>query len=204
MSTIRSNGTVKHVTVAENEMLTLPDSGRIAGRASHFEMSHGENGGTVLRTFESGDFELRTAAGKKMKVAIMILPAPLEITGKWQLNFPPNWGAPENVTLDKLASWTENGDSGVKYFSGSAVYEKDIEIPADDFDSSREIWLDLGAVKNFAEVTLNGKTFGVLWKPPFRVNITGAAHAGSQFAPGQGNQSVAEPAHRRRAIASRP
>jgi hypothetical protein len=34
-------------------------------------------------------------------------------------------------------------------------------------------------VKNFAEVSLNGKPFGVLWKPPFRVNLTGAAHPGT-------------------------
>jgi len=95
------------------------------------------------------------------------------------LSFPPNWGAPDSVTLDKLASWSDNTNSGVKYFSGTAVYAKEIEIPADDFGSGREIWLDLGAVKNFAEVSVNGKYFGVLWKPPFRVNITSAAQPGT-------------------------
>jgi hypothetical protein len=37
----------------------------------------------------------------------------------------------------------------------------------------------LGSVKNFAEVSLNGQSFGVLWKPPFRVNLTGAARPGA-------------------------
>jgi hypothetical protein len=41
--------------------------------------------------------------------------------------------------------------------------------------TGRELWLGLGNVKNFAEVSLNGKELGVLWKPPFRVNITAAA-----------------------------
>ena len=32
--------------------------------------------------------------------------------------------------------------------------------------------LDLGDVKNFAEVTVNGKKVPVLWRPPFRVDVT--------------------------------
>jgi hypothetical protein len=39
--------------------------------------------------------------------------------------------------------------------------------------------LDLGEVKNFAEVTVNGKKFPVLWKPPFRVDITEAVKTAS-------------------------
>ena len=38
--------------------------------------------------------------------------------------------------------------------------------------------LDLGAVREIAEVRLNGRDLGVLWKPPFRVDITKAARAG--------------------------
>ena len=40
------------------------------------------------------------------------------------------------------------------------------------------ICLELGQVKNFAEVTLNGKPLGILWKPPFRVDVTAAARPG--------------------------
>ena len=66
----------------------------------------------------------------------------------------------------------------MRYFSGTAAYEKEIEIPADRLSAGRELWLDLGAVKNFAQVTLNGRDLAVLWKPPFRVNVTGAAKPG--------------------------
>ena len=38
--------------------------------------------------------------------------------------------------------------------------------------------LDLGEVRDFAEVTVNGQTFPVLWKPPFRVDVTEAARRG--------------------------
>jgi hypothetical protein len=41
-------------------------------------------------------------------------------------------------------------------------------------DQGDRIMLDLGVVKNFAEVTVNGKKFPVLWKPPFRLDITDA------------------------------
>jgi hypothetical protein len=42
----------------------------------------------------------------------------------------------------------------------------------------RGLWLDLGRVEVMAEVRLNGKDLGVLWKPPYRVDISGAAKAG--------------------------
>ena len=38
--------------------------------------------------------------------------------------------------------------------------------------------LDLGEVKNFAEVTVNGKKFPPLWKPPFSIDVTDVAGEG--------------------------
>lgn len=81
--------------------------------------------------------------------------------------------------MEHLISWIDSTNTGVRYFSGTATYEKDIEIPADSMTNRRELWLDLGDVKNFAEVSLNGQDFGTLWKPPFRVNITTAVKPGT-------------------------
>ena len=39
-------------------------------------------------------------------------------------------------------------------------------------------WLDLGEVQVMAQVKLNGQDLGILWKPPFRVNVSGALHSG--------------------------
>lgn len=132
-----------------------------------------------VTTETNGNFDLQTADGKTVRITMNDLSAPSEVSGSWQLSFPPNWGAPDSITLDKLISWSEHTNDGVKYFSGTATYEKEIEIPADDLRANCEIWLDLGDVKNFAEVSLNGKSFGVFWKPPFRVNVTSAARAGT-------------------------
>lgn len=171
------NGVVKHVTVQENDMLSLPEGGASTGDPAGYELTTGENG-TMIRAFEPANFKCETSAGKTVDIVAGGLPAPLDLSQDWQLNFPPNWGAPASVNLDKLISWSDHPDSGVKYFSGTAVYQKEIDIPDEDFGPGREIWLDLGTVKNFAEVSLNGRPFDVLWKPPFRVNITGAARPG--------------------------
>ena len=97
-------------------------------------------------------------------------------------NFILDWLAQTDepaVTLDKLISWTDSTNDGVRYFSGTATYTKEINVPAQRLTPGRELWLDLGLVKYFAEVSLNGHDFGVLWKPPFRVNVTSAAKPGA-------------------------
>ena len=167
-----------HATVPEGETLTLP-AGTTIGPAPQWETSITAGGSPVVTAWSNGRVELRTAAGKVLQANATDLPSPQEITGAWNLSFPPNWGAPPSVTLDKLISWTDHTDAGVRYFSGTATYAKALEIPADRLAGGRELWLDLGAVKNFAEVSLNGHDFGVLWKPPFRVNITTAAKPGT-------------------------
>jgi hypothetical protein len=101
------------------------------------------------------------------------------VKGPWQVTFPPNWGAPPQIMLDNLASWTASSDSGVKYFSGTATYIKEMEASSNWFGASKKIVLDLGAVKEIAEVSVNGKSVGgVLWKPPFQADVTSALQPG--------------------------
>jgi hypothetical protein len=121
---------------------------------------------------------VQRASGKKLTVEVPAVPTPVAVTGPWQLKFPPNWGAPPQVALEKLISWTDHKDPGVKYFSGTATYTRRVDLPASLFGPDKLALLDLGRVKNIAEVTLNGKNLGVLWKPPFRVDVTGVAKPG--------------------------
>jgi hypothetical protein len=131
-----------------------------------------------LEAFVSGKYAVTLASGKKLSATVSNLPAPLMIDGAWQLSFPPKLGAPPTATFDHLMSWTESTNDGVKYFSGSATYEKEFEIPAEYLGPGHGLFLDLGTVKNLAEITLNGKSLGVLWKEPFRADITEAAKVG--------------------------
>ena len=115
------------------------------------------NGGLLFETGQAGNYVFQTASGRQLRTQIKEVPAPISITGSWNLRFPAGWGAPPQVTLDKLISWPQHPVSGVKYFSGTATYAKEIEIPKALFSSSRHFSLDLGQVKNIAEVSINGK-----------------------------------------------
>jgi hypothetical protein len=175
----RYAGEKKLAIVGEHQQLDLPQDDESAPAPPKHVVAVDEGGKLQIEAWEPGRFEVKTAAGKTLKVDVGEVPAPVEITGSWELDFPPNWGAPKKITLDKLISWTEHPDNGVKYFSGTATYVKDVEIPAALVGRGKALYLDLGQLKNLAEVKLNGKDLGILWKPPFRVAISGAATAGT-------------------------
>ncbi len=101
------------------------------------------------------------------------------INGAWDISFQKDRGAPAAAKMDKLTSWTDNPDNGIKYFSGTAIYTKTITGVANWFTKDAELWLNLGDVKNLAEVIVNGKPLGILWKKPFRINITGTLKPGN-------------------------
>jgi hypothetical protein len=171
------NGVRQSTTVRENETLTLPETALPAGASPPYVFVPGADR-TRLLALAPGNFTLRWASGQKTAARCQFVPAPIAISGPWNVSFPPGWNAPARATFERLQSWTKNTDPGVKYFSGTAIYTRDFNLPADLPGSRRELWLDLGAVKNLAEVSLNGKSLGILWKPPFRVNVTAAARPG--------------------------
>jgi hypothetical protein len=103
----------------------------------------------------------------------------MTLTGKWKVRFDPEWGGPEEITMSKLISWTRYDKEGIKYYSGAAFYKKTINVPADWLVSGRRVHLDLGDVRELAEVFVNGKSAGVLWKPPFRADITSLVKSGA-------------------------
>jgi len=131
-----------------------------------------------LCAWQPGRYEATTAGGKTVSVAVDDVPAPVTVPGPWQVAFPPNLGAPASAVFPKLISWSENDDPGIKYFSDTATYETDVELPALFTAAGNRILLDLGAVGVIAEVTVNDRDLGILWKPPFSVDVTGAVHPG--------------------------
>jgi hypothetical protein len=128
---------------------------------------------TVFVVFE------KTAESPSRKLPAHIATSLATVTGPWMVSFEPNRGAPENITLEKLASWSDNSDQGVKYFSGHGTYTKTIDAQADWFKPGAQLWLDLGEVKNVAEVTVNGKRVGIAWKTPYRIDVTSAMKPGA-------------------------
>lgn len=100
------------------------------------------------------------------------------ITGPWEVSFPPDHGAPAHAHFGELSSWTQSADPGVKYFSGTATYTTTFAASKSWVRKNSRIRLDLGDVKNVAEVSLNGQRLGIVWKHPFVVDVTDALHVG--------------------------
>jgi hypothetical protein len=96
------------------------------------------------------------------------------IDGAWTVEFEPNRGAPAKIDLPELISLSEHSDLGVKHFSGIATYKRKVSIKPEILkrNVNERIILDLGDVRNIAEVTLNGKKIQSVWKPPFQVDVT--------------------------------
>jgi hypothetical protein len=100
------------------------------------------------------------------------------IDGSWQVSFQPGLGAPDAIMLGELAPWADHVDEGVRYLSGTATYTKSFDVPRQWLASGMRVLLDLGDVADMADVTVNGESFGLLWQPPFRVDITNALDTG--------------------------
>ena len=102
-----------------------------------------------------------------------------KVDGPWNVAFQPNRGAPSDITLDKLVSWTEAIDSGVKYFSGTGTYTNTVDIKPEWIKPGAQLWIDLGDVRNLAEVVVNGKPLGIVWHAPYRVDASKALKQGA-------------------------
>jgi len=91
----------------------------------------------------------------------------------WKLKFDEGLGGPaQAVDMDELWDWTQSEDFSIRHYSGTGSYTATINIPEQDLADGGHVLLDLGVVKEIAEVRLNGQAVETLWKPPFQVDIT--------------------------------
>jgi len=142
---------------------------------------HERGGRRQLHSGEAGAYEVTDAQGRVARVTIPPLAAPQALEGGWTLDAPTTWAlhpATSPMVLDALRSWTEFGPPELKYFSGTLSYSREFELAGDRLGVGRHLWLDLGEVREIAEVELNGRDAGILWKPPFCADVTAAARPG--------------------------
>lgn len=94
------------------------------------------------------------------------------LSGTWNIKFTD--GLPkisDTFTTDRLRSWTNLSDSAT-FFYGTVTYRLSFAVP-DHVRTSQDATLDLGDVREVAEVTLNGKSLGVAWCIPYQLTIPG-------------------------------
>ncbi|MGA8270722.1 MAG: glycosyl hydrolase [Candidatus Sulfotelmatobacter sp.] len=111
----------------------------------------------------------------------------IDLSSDWNLTFN---GLNQTIHMATLHSW--NQEETYKYYSGQVAYEKEIDLPA--VSSSDSPVLDFGEgtpvakpeplptfnlraylegpVREAAEVFVNGKRAGLVWHPPYTIDLT--------------------------------
>jgi hypothetical protein len=164
---------------AESPVLLDPTTGRSGLAASHPNT-------TNLGLLDATEVRLQLAAGESVILRAFdhaliqtdSLPTwnyfqtngePTEITGNWKVKFISGGPTlPTDLQTTKLASWTTFADTNAQSFAGTAKYEITFDSPNPD---GKNYFLNLGDVCQSARVKLNGKDYGTLITPPFRVVV---------------------------------
>lgn len=128
--------------------------------------------------FSGGDYDLEMADGAHKRTHLADLPKPEPIASPWTVHFTDGRGAPSTIQFPKLISWTESPDPAIRYYSGMAEYTTQFSLGRDWIGPERRVYLDLGRVWAAADVTVNLKPVGIVWKDPYRADITSAVRAG--------------------------
>jgi len=180
-----SDGDTYYLSNRENRTETVEAHFRVTGKAP--ELWHAETGTSepvsyriekgetvvplILDPDESVHVVFRTPATVPSRTVATVTPSEITMfAGPWNVSFQPDRGAPLNVTLADLAPLDVNADPGIRYFSGIATYGKTFDAPS-GWNRTRPLWLDLGDVRELAEVRINGRPAGTAWHAPFRLEI---------------------------------
>lgn len=127
--------------------------------------------GSVFIVFRRNEAQtLKRQPAHTQYISIKDMSVTQAITGPWTVTFSPDTGAPARIKMPKLHSLSEHRNQDVKHFSGTAKYSAAFDVA--NVRNSKRLFLDLGKVANLAEVTVNGKNLGILWKPSFSVEVT--------------------------------
>ncbi len=118
-----------------------------------------------------GKINYTVASGEIKTAEVKSVPKPMDLSTDWEVTFPLNSDTSKSKTFSDLISWTDAKDEAIQHFSGTASYKKEFMLSDELLQSNKKIVIDLGSVFVIAEVIVNGKNAGVLWKAPFRVNI---------------------------------
>lgn len=126
-----------------------------------------------LAPFESVFVVFRTRTDRRLDIVRQpIIRRLLSVTGPWRVEFQQGRTAPEIAKFKGLKSWNRMSDPRIRYFSGTARYQVSFVASHSWFRRGGRIQLDLGRVKDLAEVTVNGQAAGIAWKEPYRLDIS--------------------------------
>ncbi len=100
---------------------------------------------------------------------------------KGTIVFAPEYKADiKPVEITELKSWTDFEDPAIKYFSGTAAYTIRFTAPAAFASKTDSLTLSLGAIGSTAEVSLNGRKLGYIWRPDSTFDVTGLLNSDAE------------------------
>lgn len=122
----------------------------------------------ILQTYDS-EIELPATATPVQELSA------LDIDGQWTLSIPDG----QTYKLEGLSGW-EKLDDQMKSYIGTGTYNIDFTVSASQMKTATGgFMLDLGDVRESADVWLNGEYLGCAWAAPFMLDCSNGIREGS-------------------------
>lgn len=170
-SQLTYNDTIRFRTNANNAEYWDPTT----GRQYALPISGSGKGGMMLQVLlqpnESGFIVCSNLPASSLPTKLSGLGEKVtSIEGEWKVFFDAKWGGPGEVTFASLTDWTDNTDSRIKYYSGTAVYRKTIQL--DKPVLGKQVLIRFAQLGSIARIFLNGKEVSTVWCSPWEADIT--------------------------------
>lgn len=171
--TFRTQGETYEMTIPEGRTLELTQSlpqPRLLSQA----------GEDFMLTPKPIRYQYERKNGDRQQQTITEIPAPLSLSGPWQVaQLDGNGRRINQYTITETPDlWNQSDQPHVQHFSGTASYTHVVNIPDSLLHPAYELELDLGTVWVIAEVRVNDKAAGTAWKAPFRLPLTDLLRSG--------------------------
>ena len=137
-----------------------------------------QDGEFYWKTPIAGKLSYHSSSGKSGEIQVKRVPKAIRLTGKWDVTFLSPVDTPFHKTFQHLTSWPLSEDERIRYFSGTAIYRTTFHLSGETLNNIDALELDLGSVREIAEIRLNGKNVGILWRKPFRIDVHKAVRKG--------------------------
>jgi hypothetical protein len=103
----------------------------------------------------------------------------IDLSSQWKVEFDADMGAPEVYQFDRLTSWTDVDEKGINYYSGPAKYSKEFTLSEETLSKGTQAYITFEDIQEMARLTVNGNDCGIVWTPPYEVNISQYLKEGS-------------------------
>jgi hypothetical protein len=167
----------KHIEkVMKDGREIFPETGTIGSRFPAMDCYYSEDN-AIARFSLPGNYTMKWSDGTDETVACDTPVSEIKMTSPFSLKFINSWGPEDPLTIEEFKSWTDFSDEKIRYYSGPAEYSSTFRYTPGD-PGNEKVLIDLGNVKEVAEVRINDHRAGTCWIAPFTADISGLLKEG--------------------------